>query len=71
MSNWIPIKDSRPPEKDWVLLYCPHLSPYVWVGYMDFRGEFTVKEPGGSEIWMFFKDDITHWMPLPELPDGA
>jgi hypothetical protein len=56
--KWIKCSDRLPPEDLSVLIYC---SPYI---LMDKR-----TNPKDGNIWACTnKEDVTHWMPLPEAP---
>lgn len=57
--EWIAVKD-RLPEGDHFVLGCVPKRPYVLTWYSTF-----------SERWMPIGTHVTHWMELPERPDGS
>ena len=74
MSEWISVKDRLPDEQQHVFTYGPDngMSIYRWCRFYG-RGR------NGAQTWVdghgddsssygIENYDITHWMPLPELP---
>lgn len=64
MSQWIKFSEKIPPETDEYLTYgevdgCPIWAVNSWFSN---RGHFSCETP--------YDRFITHWMPLPELPEG-
>jgi hypothetical protein len=65
MNNWISVKDKLPVEieKDYLVTDGENIDVYWW------------KKLRTKEKWIwndrdeFFDFNVTHWMPLPELPD--
>lgn len=63
--NWISVEDRLPGADEWVIYHAPNIfgpeSPQMWIGQYD-NGVFFGRQGffGGGEV--------THWMPLPELP---
>ncbi len=63
--DWIPVTDRLPPFGKNVLACCwmsvtyfvAYISPMDWNWHLSF-GDTTIQ-------------NITHWMPLPELPQGS
>lgn len=75
MTNWTLCEEEMPPEKQRVLcvtkrngLKILHLSPGTgeYKREMDWQGESV-----SSIIQRFRIDEVTHWMPLPEMPEGC
>jgi len=62
--DWIPVTDSLPPIGKRVLA-CSWMSVSYFVAYVSPLGGWCLAF-GDSPIL-----NITHWMPLPELPKGA
>jgi hypothetical protein len=63
--GWQPI-ESAPEDRD-ILLFCPEgVCTKVFVGYWDVDCWST---PEGGEI-VRISGHPTHWMPLPEPPEG-
>lgn len=68
--KWIPVADQEPPEHENVLgaVYtvtergpCHYVEIVARIGHSwDIHGNFD---------WAPKWDEVTHWMPLPELPD--
>jgi len=64
MSNWISIRDKLPPSDRWILYHAPDIfetGPQMWIGRYD-GGVFY------SKSGFFGGGEVTHWMPLPDLP---
>ena len=65
MSEWISVKDRLPKPFVSVLVYMPGETPCPTVheGYLNPHGGW----------WAFhfdrLEDEVTHWMPLPPLPE--
>lgn len=67
MSEWISVEDRLPPNYIPVLCYIPSLSSSMWQ---------TVHEChiGADGEWHLatapaYREEVTHWMPLPEPPE--
>ena len=64
--TWISIKDQVPEPGTWIIYHAPNIfsaeSAQMWIGMYN-KGVFYSKHGffGGGEV--------THWMPLPELPN--
>jgi hypothetical protein len=63
--NWISIKDQLPEKEQHLIYHAPDIfetGPQMWIGQYD-DGVFYSRHGffGGSEV--------THWMPLPALPN--
>lgn len=71
MSEWISVKDRRPPEQEGELLF---LSIYkdVYLGWIELvstdRDEWLLTHSEGHEYIDRAEKVITHWMPLPPAP---
>lgn len=69
--TWIPIEEKAPPNGENVILFDGN---EVFCGYRySTCGGFDWSGQGCDGIcygW-YEKDPITHWMPLPEPPDGC
>ena len=67
MSDWIDVKVKMPKEKITVLVFCPnppqHNGDIFDAEYED--GEWWGKTGPISDL-----GDVTHWMPLPDKPNG-
>ena len=66
MSEWINCDDKMPHDEQHVLIFEPHCLSHAERGIGDtiyFNGLFDDYRENGSR-W------VTHWMPLPEPPDG-
>ena len=61
MSNWISVKDRLPENGDRVLTY------------NSFDGICTGRHLGDGRwrVKTSYPDPVTHWMPLPEPPEGG
>ena len=62
--TWISIKDRVPEPEQYVIYHAPDIfetGPQMWIGQYD-EGVFYSRQGffGGGEV--------THWMPLPQLP---
>jgi len=72
--KWINIKDKLPPLHEEVLFYMPSIdetldeSNYV-VGYLENDGNIYFNNYGES-IEAASIEYVTHWLPLPDAPDG-
>jgi len=61
--KWIPIEQQEPPKNDWYLVFSPIDENFDEINYMDicfWNGKYF---EGGVAAH-------THWMPLPEMPNG-
>jgi hypothetical protein len=57
--KWISVKD-RLPDVGWYLVY--HLRE------MDI--DLLIKNTSGGSRWVYYNETITHWMSLPDKPEG-
>lgn len=60
MSQWIRCEDSMPQDSETVLIMTGYMQTAFWDGDMWVWGD---------ESW--WPDVVTHWMPLPEPPEGV
>jgi len=68
--DWIPTNERMPEENKWILMIgrtsASHYHNHCWIGA--WLG-------GEKDKWSILlggilgKDNVTHWMPLPEPPD--
>lgn len=72
--RWISLKDNLPQKDKWVLVatdthigIAQHDGNSFWENRID--GSLIVYHYGGWYQWSYFDKDITHWMPLPEVPN--
>ena len=61
-NKWISVEDRLPEKGVNVLYYFKHVGTHI--GMCDGTNSFY-----GSAGWLI--GDVTHWMPLPEPPDGS
>jgi len=68
--EWIPVSERLPePEKMVLLIVSGKIKNISFVDAYDL-GEFDTDEGWILEMWPEWKDHkVTHWMPLPELPE--
>jgi hypothetical protein len=62
--SWISVNDKLPDPNQWIIYHAPDIfeeGPQMWIGQYE-DGVFFGRSGffGGGEV--------THWMPLPELP---
>ncbi len=77
MSEWISVKDRLPELGEMVMLHIPSLGygDDIRTGYMDRETADGVGDgppfffPLGHNAF-FALDQVTHWMPLPQPPEG-
>lgn len=73
MSEWISVEDRLPDFYEYVLLYANlewEFGPSVIVGYRDECKHIDYSCPyGNGYIPRHFKENTTHWMPLPKPPE--
>ena len=69
--RWIPTSEQLPEDEQGVLLV--HWRRYLRIperevsfGYHDGKGNFHLGYEGCVTAW---SEDVTHWMPLPPLPE--
>ena len=62
MSEWIKVSDEKPPVFEWFIGYGDDIE-FILINE---SGEFFVWE--GSRV-PYFGSEITHWMPIPEVPN--
>lgn len=75
MTKWINIHDEQPPLGDWVLALCKAPGSHKNLG----RGIYTVRRIAEGDAYdpvkwllpyyMHESAILTHWMPMPEMPD--
>lgn len=58
MGEWISVKDRLPDKQDRYLVVFSNIEPYYCIGFSSFF----------PETMEFNHTNITHWMPLPEMP---
>ena len=66
LHEWISVKDRLPENNQWALCFMKDKSfgtfrVFQW-NYIDWQWN------DGNERWK--EKDVTHWMPLPEIPKG-
>ena len=66
VQEWISVKDRLPENNQWALCFMKDKSfgtfrVFQW-NYIDWQWN------DGNERWK--EKDVTHWMPLPEIPKG-
>lgn len=62
---WISVKDQAPEKEQYVIYHAPDIfetGPQMWIGQYD-EGIFY------SHRGFFGGGEVTHWMPLPSLPN--
>ena len=68
MNTWTPVSTLPPNDYQWLLVVfnCGTPSPpHVILGYYDYRTQSWRGQSGRfADHWR-----VTHWMPLPELPE--
>lgn len=70
--NWISVKDKLPSGCEIVLIYCA-LIKQIAIGYLiyDSKREPIVIVAFDEYDQPASLEDITHWMPIPEVPNGV
>ena len=72
--EWISVKDRLPPYNTYVLIYRPTMAIKILVD--EYFGFYSDNGDEWFEGWAKFGKDlqgnplITHWMPLPSLPNA-
>jgi hypothetical protein len=66
--NWINVDDQLPSEGQWIIyhapdIFDPEISPQMWIGQYDPSDKVFYSARG-----FFGGGEVTHWMPVPELP---
>jgi hypothetical protein len=66
--NWISVDDQLPVEGQWIIYHAPDIfdpetSPQMWIGQYDPKDNVFYSVRG-----FFGGGEVTHWMPVPELP---
>lgn len=62
-NQWISVDDKLPEFFQYVLIYHPAMRCTLLGSFI--KGSHKFRDVAGNS---FYKDDITHWMPLPEPP---
>lgn len=74
MDEWISVKDRLPPYNTYVLVYRPTMAIKILAD--EYFGFYSDNGDEWFEGWAKFGKDlqgnplITHWMPLPSLPNA-
>ena len=66
MSEWISVKDRLPDPMSYVLTYSPYFALPITT---QFYGKQMIFGEAIAEGFECRNLEITHWMPLPELPE--
>lgn len=66
--NWISVNDALPEAGQWIIYHAPDIfdpkdSAQMWVGQYDPEDRVFFSTRG-----FFGGGEVTHWMPVPELP---
>lgn len=61
--KWISVKERKPNDREYVMFFSAMITPQIRIGFYD--GERWRVVPGWLSV-----DDVTHWQPLPPLPEG-
>ena len=74
--RWVSIDDELPKEREWVLVWHTGYATAKKALFKDRDLGGSLKFDGGGGTWVFdgWSDRggrVTHWMPLPEPPEGA
>ena len=68
--KWIPIKEQKPPDEGWFLVFYPKDAEFGDAYFIDvcfgYKGVFNDNALASQEDGI----EYTHWMPLPEPPKG-
>lgn len=67
--NWINVNDSLPEENQWIIYHAPDIfdpdvSAQMWIGQYDPESRVFFSNRG-----FFGGGEVTHWMPVPALPE--
>ena len=66
MNKWISVKDRLPIEGKNVLVFIPYKKVNLhYVSYLEANKWYVPDRLGRYEL-----SDVTHWLPLPEPPEG-
>lgn len=65
-TKWISVKDRFPNYFDHVLINAPGDKPFTTVHEAHFRKDGL----WDTGLYRYDKEDVTHWMPMPEPPKG-
>ncbi len=77
MSEWISVKERLPEHEQHVLIYHPeykeiyyseYIEPRDYAPFVDYPLFFIGYDPACNRSGAFYREKITHWMPLPEPP---
>lgn len=73
MSEWIKVWERKPEPHEAVLfVYTAHMSSgasYIHHGFMNESGDWFDSDDDDEED-AFVRRHVSHWMPLPNLPEG-
>ncbi len=64
--NWINVDDQLPNEDQWIIYHAPDIfetGPQMWIGQYDTESNVFFSNKG-----FFGGGEVTHWMPVPNLP---
>jgi len=64
--SWINVEHKKPEDNDYVDILINSKRRIVDVVFME--GKFYVFPPYSKDLWHEIKNNVTHWMPLPEPP---
>ncbi len=65
--EWIPVKEKLPEKDGPVLFYAPSADPempFIWTAWYNPKSGWSMMTP-------YWTEGITHWMYLPEPPQGS
>ena len=63
VQKWIPVSERLPQEFVSVLVFVPSESPLPMV-----KEAYLANGAWATKMAIFFKEEVTHWMPMPEPP---
>lgn len=64
MTEWIKCTDRLPPNKEWILVA---RAEHVCEAF--FYNDCFCDQNPGLDFYAYKMMDVTHWMPLPSLPE--
>jgi hypothetical protein len=62
MPTWTSIDKALPDDDETVLIFAEECDPPVWLGYIEAGVWYS------ADAW---QTRVTHWMPMPEAPEGV